>query len=258
MSTEICIVYPKDAALMLETNKTNRPVRKSWVDWLAKTITDGEFITTHQGLAFDVTGRLIDGQHRLLACIKADKPIKVQVTRGLPVEAWFALDQGVLRTNSDILEIPRPLSEILGRAHKFAVHGKSKPVNLVALKNSELARSAEEVLSSHFTNKKVFGCSTVRLGIAISLTCGIDRSYIFEQYKALYTDDFDTMTPIARLFYKQAVNGQILSTELNYTLAKTMITLDPRNNTISRFVASTIDDKLSKARSLIENIIYDN
>ena len=42
-----------------------------WVERLTDTLRDGEFRTTHQGIAFDERGQLVDGQNRLSAIVEA-------------------------------------------------------------------------------------------------------------------------------------------------------------------------------------------
>jgi hypothetical protein len=36
-------------------------------------------MVTHQGIAFDTQGVLVDGQHRLAAIIEADRPVELTV-----------------------------------------------------------------------------------------------------------------------------------------------------------------------------------
>ncbi|HEY2041129.1 MAG TPA: hypothetical protein VGH11_00540 [Jatrophihabitans sp.] len=67
------------AAELLEANTTNRPLSMPVVRGFAEAMGRGEWLVTHQGIAFDVNGVLVDGQHRLAAIIAADVPIELTV-----------------------------------------------------------------------------------------------------------------------------------------------------------------------------------
>jgi hypothetical protein len=60
---------------------------------------------THQGIAFDVAGECIDGQHRLEAIIESGVSIWMLVTRGLAVETIEVLDRGRIRSLAHQLQI---------------------------------------------------------------------------------------------------------------------------------------------------------
>jgi hypothetical protein len=95
-------ITPKVAISYLETMVNNRVVTQPLIDSLASQINAGLWCCTHQGIAFDIEGRLVDGQHRMWACVAADKPIRVMVTRGLTPEEVLALDCGRNRSSADM------------------------------------------------------------------------------------------------------------------------------------------------------------
>ena len=73
MKTEVVLVTPLLAKKWLERNTDNRDIRPSVVTGLAESITRGEWVLSHQGIAFAKSGRLLDGQHRLLAIVEANR-----------------------------------------------------------------------------------------------------------------------------------------------------------------------------------------
>jgi hypothetical protein len=91
--TEIFAVTPEWALHQLEVLQKavdagtfrNRPVSKTRVTQYAKDMKRGHWLLTHQGLAFDTAGNLLDGQHRLWAVIESGATIDMMVTFGLPV-----------------------------------------------------------------------------------------------------------------------------------------------------------------------------
>lgn len=97
-------VTPKMATEWLTLNSTNRRIEPKRVEFLAQQITNGYWITTHQGIAFWDDGTLADGQHRLMAIVKAGLGVKLHVTRGLNKAAIHAIDVGRSRSTRDILK----------------------------------------------------------------------------------------------------------------------------------------------------------
>lgn len=102
ITTKVETITPKQAEHYLGTNTANRPVRKWWVHHLSRIISEGRWRLTHNGIAFNCDGTLLDGQHRLMAIVEAGKPVKMNVTVGLPRDSVFAIDQGVQRTITDV------------------------------------------------------------------------------------------------------------------------------------------------------------
>jgi hypothetical protein len=109
-------ITPRMAANYLTRNTMNRPLRGYWVSALAKAIEDGRWHVTHQGIAFNCDGSLLDGQHRLSAIVAANKPVKMLVTRQLERGAMLGIDQGRLRTATDIAPT-LGIAEEIGRDH---------------------------------------------------------------------------------------------------------------------------------------------
>lgn len=103
MNSKIELITPQKALEYLSKNTNNRTLKKSTVEAIARDIIRGTFITTHQGIAFDEDGVLIDGQHRLRAVIAARKPVEMMVTRGVPKETRNVVDRGTSRTIRDLI-----------------------------------------------------------------------------------------------------------------------------------------------------------
>lgn len=105
MFTSIETITPAYAEAILEGNTANRNVRKNHVDYFVRVIQEGGFATTHQGVAIASDGTLLDGQHRLLAIVKAGIPVRMSVTRGMEKEAFQFIDTGIKRTNGDVTRL---------------------------------------------------------------------------------------------------------------------------------------------------------
>lgn len=94
-------VTPALAAQYLEANTDNRNIRAQHLARLVTDMVEDRYVITHQGIAFDDQGNLIDGQHRLSAIVKSNRAQTMLVTRGLPHSAQVALDGQAKRAASD-------------------------------------------------------------------------------------------------------------------------------------------------------------
>lgn len=99
ISMTIETITPEKAKKYLAKNlKTNRPINPSSVKLFAELMKSKQFPLTHQGLAFDSTGKLIDGQNRLSAIIESVCTVTMMVTRGFPPKTFRAIDMGKSRS----------------------------------------------------------------------------------------------------------------------------------------------------------------
>ena len=108
METKVMTITPEMARTMLAQNMTgNRPVQKETVHNYARQMKYGKWNLTHQGIAFDEDGKLIDGQHRLSAIVEANMPVQMNVTYGVtrtPGQV-FTIDMGRKRTYKNVVHI---------------------------------------------------------------------------------------------------------------------------------------------------------
>lgn len=82
-----------------------RPPSNSHVRKLAADMKAGRWKMTHQAIAIDQNGRLIDGQHRLLAVVEAGVVVPMMVAFGVPPGSFDHVDMGMSRRVTDILRL---------------------------------------------------------------------------------------------------------------------------------------------------------
>lgn len=99
------IITPEIAKAMLEGNTRNRAPSKRHVLQIAAAMRAGTFHFTGDPIRIAQSGLLIDGQHRLNACIQADASFDTMVIRNLPESAMIAIDGGKARTVDQQLTI---------------------------------------------------------------------------------------------------------------------------------------------------------
>lgn len=105
-TTQIEQITPDFANYVLTTkNKNNRSFKAANLKRLITTIENDEWMVTHQGIAFDNDGNLLDGQHRLQAIAKTGKTLPMMVTRNLDSNIFNCVDRGTARSAADGLFI---------------------------------------------------------------------------------------------------------------------------------------------------------
>lgn len=107
-------ITPEKAEEYLRHNVNNRNLHPTRVKALQRDIEANAFLVTHQCIAFNAMGDLIDGQHRLWAIIESGITVQMYVARYERTETAMALpfDMGLTRKTHDILDISRKASEI--------------------------------------------------------------------------------------------------------------------------------------------------
>lgn len=114
-------ITPAVAAKYLATSKGNRRLKKSTVACYAREMTHGEWLTNHQGLAFDERGTLIDGHHRLRAIELSQATVQMLISTGWPhrlngarQKTMDTVDRGCVRSLRDTLELQHGITNAAG------------------------------------------------------------------------------------------------------------------------------------------------
>lgn len=90
---------------LTESKKKNRPIVQKQVERLVKDMKDGKWRDDGSPIKFDRAGNILDGQHRLTACIEAGFSFYALVVRDLDEDTFLVMDQVKPRTASDNLFI---------------------------------------------------------------------------------------------------------------------------------------------------------
>lgn len=102
-------ITPELASKIIETSELsgfhNRNLSSYLINKYATDIINGEWKNTGQTISITEDGKLIDGNHRLHAVIKANIPIDFVVARNVPEESFDKYDIGKTRQLSDVLTI---------------------------------------------------------------------------------------------------------------------------------------------------------
>lgn len=105
MNSTVEMITPEYARQILEHNTKNRKPRTGLVAQYARAMERNDWKLTHQGIAINCDGTLLDGQHRLLAVISSGVTVRMLVTRGVPSDSQVAMDDHCPRSVSDALTL---------------------------------------------------------------------------------------------------------------------------------------------------------
>jgi hypothetical protein len=97
-------ISPDEAGKFLAANTGNRSIAVAVVDKYARDMRDGKWVLNGQAIKFGRSGRLLDGQHRLTAAVKANRGFPTLVVLGLDDDVFDTFDLGARRSIGDILK----------------------------------------------------------------------------------------------------------------------------------------------------------
>lgn len=101
VATRIVDISPTLAQMFLAKNARNRPTQPARVAAIARDMLTGRWDFNGESIKVATDGTLLDGQHRLLACVQSGVTFRTVVVTGLPVDAQDTVDLGKARTASD-------------------------------------------------------------------------------------------------------------------------------------------------------------
>lgn len=118
----IVAVDPATAQRWLKGNTVNRNVRDAAVNQYAADMVAGRWTFSNDAITFSPTGKLLNGQHRLNAVIKAGVTIPMLIMRGVPESAMESMDTGRKRSASDYFKFNgQQNAPLLAAALKLAI-----------------------------------------------------------------------------------------------------------------------------------------
>ena len=100
------LITPISAQHYLNLSKSNRNINAAKVDRYAKDMINGKWVeATGETIKVSNTNVLLDGHHRLMAVIKSDKSIIVDIAYDLNNSVFSVIDTGKSRNSSDCFKI---------------------------------------------------------------------------------------------------------------------------------------------------------
>jgi hypothetical protein len=104
------------ASILERCNKGNRNLRDRVISRYSRDMGDGNWRVNGEPIIFDVSGNLLNGQHRLSAVVRSDSIIECVVVFGVASDTMASIDQVASRTVGDSLGL-------LGESNKNVLAG---------------------------------------------------------------------------------------------------------------------------------------
>lgn len=210
MKTEIRTITPEDAKTLLESNEKNRKFSKPYAKRIAAEMKAGIWHETHQGIAIDVEGHIIDGQHRLAAIVDSGMKQTMVVTSELPADAYKYIDIGKRRSAADRLredpQVADVASFILRMTDGTQSAGRIKRLEQVRDMVRDTALYAKEIFQH---KQRPFGSSGARSAFVIAIDAlNADQEYAEQQFDALSHYNFEAMSERSQNLVKRIAKGQ--------------------------------------------------
>lgn len=255
IETQVIDLTPERAKRYLKTSIGNRKIRDSNVRNLVNLIDRGEWRLTHQGIAVDENGNLRDGHHRLMACVKSGKTLKIMVTTGLAPETVDAMDQGSNRSISDLIGVDKRVGEPIRYA--ATIYFRERRVTAPQVRDigdTGLREILQELISYCGTTKKLFSTTGMKTAAAIKIMDGESKDFVFGQYAALLHLDFDAMTRASRSLVRVSTNHTAMSgTQSNALLARGLKVFDSSKQDLER--VSITDVEINSAVAYLRYVL---
>jgi hypothetical protein len=99
------VIAPELAERLLGRNTNNRRPKERKIQQFARDMAAGRWDPDASDIKFARTGELIDGQNRLMACMRAQVPFPTLVRTGLELKTKAHVDTGAARTAADVLKM---------------------------------------------------------------------------------------------------------------------------------------------------------
>lgn len=145
MNVQKKLITPELATKLLKANTNNRRAKRNVVLKYAKDMVEGRWKQdTYELIKISKTGVILDGQHRLMAVVKANVPIYFHIIYGLEDSIFDVLDTGSVRNASDVFKIngisqDSTLPSVIGFYYNLKEGGTSKSQSVNVRKtNAEL------------------------------------------------------------------------------------------------------------------------
>jgi hydrogenase maturation factor len=258
VETQLQVITPKEATKIIEkSNIDNRKVRLHHVEWFSNLIKKGEWVLTHQGIAFDVNGRLVDGQHRILAIAKSGVDTPILVTRNLEPEAYNAIDTHSQRNMADVYKIHPKFAAFITTISKFKGGSCGSKFN-----NNETLNVIKK--TSHFFETLIFGANVryFTSGGAISALLFTyvnnysSQEYIASLYRNLKLLNYIALPPIGHAFAKSLALTKDFQTKNTVLVPQLLYVFDPENESCTK-IRSCSSEVMESFKKWISELIKD-
>jgi len=258
MKTEVLRITPVMAAKMLRQNKDNRPIRRTIVENLKTAYSRGEYVMSHQGIAFS-GDKLVDGQHRLTAISEMPPQFHAEmlVFHGVDPKAAKVMDIGYKRTASDILGEERKVVEC---ARFLAAMYEGRPN---AITPTYLAPFVARIRDLHAdlmslcpTACRTWSSAPVRAAVVMVGLAGGDLDYAKLVYRAMVQQDFTTMPTSVQSLFRAHMHGKVRASLAPDIFVRALKIFNPVNAKLTKIQVSDTAPALEIVRGVLRKEVF--
>lgn len=237
ITSNVKTITPEYANQLLLKNTSNRPINKATVESYTSQIISGMWKLNGEPIIISDEDTLLDGQHRLNACVKANKPIQAVIVTGVPKDVFATIDTGRVRTTGDIFNIQgiqnaNQVGAIIAKYYNF------KKGAVRSIDNSSLTAigvSKQQILDFYNDNQ-----DTVVFALKLASQCYqkvrlLSMSSVGAYFLYLVMDRNHPIDKVSSFFYE--LFGISNSTNTTVTVCRDMLL---RNLTRQRVLTPTI------------------
>lgn len=244
-------ITPEIAAVYLkQISDEQRPLNRGNVEFFAQQMIKGNWQLNGEPIIFDTDNKLIDGQHRLHACIRANVPFITAVVRNVFSDAIHSIDTGTGRPLGQILTmkgIPNgnciaATIKVYLKYQKENIHSidvvktsrasaKSFDTNKVSTndalevynKNPNYWQTLVRKTENMYRQCKLMSKSEIAGTLAhLNLTKGYEYEYVLNFFEQIFYEE-QTKLNVIRLLRKKLIDSQISKTSKLTGLHKTQL-----------------------------------
>lgn len=185
-------ITPEVARYFLTLNRFNRRLKPASYLFFERMFASGQFDLTHQPIAFDTSGLLIDGQHRLAVGAKQERSFRIAIAYNANPSTIDKIDVGWNRTREDMIEMADARAGM-----EYWLKPNCLSILTMIYRNRKLSieeqrRAAEPIKESLMfvagamrTTKRFLSHANVRYNIMLAHLNGADPQRLLEFCRAL-------------------------------------------------------------------------
>lgn len=205
------LVTPQTAKEWLLLNRVNRKWSRGQVNKIAASIKRGKWRETHQPVAFNADGDLVDGQHRLTAISESGVPVYVWVATYKTKESALDLpiDEVKPRCHADLLRVSTNVTALCRESMNVVLNSRfiqpclDDMVEIVKWLGPWIERLTDTCGAKAGAGRT---SAPIRLGVIARAMQG-DEKAVFAQYRALCLTDVDSMWKSTGCLLRQLLAG---------------------------------------------------
>ena len=218
-SARVVTVTPELARVILDDhNRDNRRVKPSVVKRYARMMQIGDWKLSPETISISRTGRLLNGQHRLMAVAMSGVSVDFLFAYGFEEDVFAVLDRGSARTMADALGTAKHVSEVGSLLARMACSSSARG----GVSDADVMRAISKIAAVHAelldccgTAAKTFSSAPFRLSAVARVMSGESKEYVFDLYRNLVLGRTENLPLIGHSMVRYVLTNK-LQTGGNY------------------------------------------